>query len=186
MDITQPEDVAADWVFAYGSLIWNPEFNYQRAELGCLYGYHRAFCIGSTRYRGTPERPGVVLGLDRGGICIGVLYQLPSTGRHDALTQLFRREMPVWEDRVYRPSELSARLADGSQVRALAFVAERSSRSYRRMPEDEVLARLRDSHGLRGPNRDYAINTWQALRERGVRDSRLERIARLLANDPER
>ncbi len=179
-----PDDIRASWVFAYGSLIWNPGFDYCRAELGRLHGYHRSFCIGSTRYRGTPDRPGVVLGLDRGGACIGVAYELAQDSREAALEALFRREIPNWAERVYRPTTVRIRLAGGSPVEALAFVAERSSRWYRRLPDAELLATLREAHGQRGPNRDYAINTWRALRERGVHDAKLERLVRMVDSEP--
>jgi len=176
----RPDDVRAPWVFAYGSLIWNPGFEYCRAELARLHGYHRSFCIGSPRYRGPPERPRVVLRLARGGACIGVAYELAQSSRAAALEAIFRREIPNWEERVYRPTTVRIRLADGEPVQALAFVSERASRWYRRLPDAELLHTLREAHGQRGPNRDYAINTWQALRARGVHDARLERLARLV------
>lgn len=175
----RPEDIRTHWVFAYGSLIWNPGFDYCRAELARLHGYHRAFCIGSTRYRGTPERPGVVLGLDRGGACIGLAYQFSTASREASIEALFMREIPNWAERVYRPSIVQIRLANGEAVAALAFIAERQSRWYRRLPDAEILKTLREAQGQRGPNRDYAINTWQALCDRGVRDRKLERLARL-------
>jgi cation transport protein ChaC len=180
----QPEHVHATWVFAYGSLIWNPGFDYRRAELARLNGYHRAFCIGSIRYRGTPDRPGVVLGLDRGGACVGVAYELHEASRKTALDAVFQREIPDWAERVYRPTIVRVRLSDGAPVEALAFVAERGSRWYRRLAEAELLKTLREAHGQRGPNRDYAINTWQALHARGVRDDRLERLVRLVEGEP--
>jgi cation transport protein ChaC len=83
----------ADWVFGYGSLIWNPEVDFNRSELGRVHGYHRAFCIRSTRYRGTPEQPGVVLGLERGGSCVGVAYQLRHETRRHSIERLYEREM---------------------------------------------------------------------------------------------
>ena len=175
-----PDDIRASWVFAYGSLIWNPGFEYCRAEIARLHGYHRSFCIGSTRYRGTPERPGVVLGLDRGGACIGVAYELAQSSRAAALEAVFRREIPNWAERVYRPTTVRVRLSDGESVDALAFVAERASRWYRRLSDAELLDTLRQAQGQRGPNCDYAINTWRALRERGVHDAKLARLARMV------
>lgn len=180
----RPEEVCANWVFAYGSLIWNPDFDYRRAILARLYGYHRAFCIRSTRYRGTPERPGVVLGLDRGGVCVGLAYELDPTSRADSLGRLFSREVPDWAERVYRPTEVRIQLAHGERVQALAFVAERKSRWYHRLSEAELLDTLRHSVGQRGPNRDYAINTWQALAQHQVHDAQLERLARLVDDTP--
>jgi len=165
--------LAADWVFGYGSLIWNPEFDFSRAELGRVHGYHRAFCITSVQYRGTPQSPGVVLGLERGGSCVGVAYHLVHASRQDSLERLYEREML---DEVYVPTVATVTLADGQRVRALTFVANRASQAYQPLSEPEILARLATSCGQRGPNREYAINTHQSLRARGVHDARLARL----------
>lgn len=173
-------NVVTDWVFAYGSLIWNPEFDHEHCERARLPGYHRAFCIRSTRYRGTPERPGVVLGLDRGGTCVGLAYRLRPQTRSRALEALFAREMPSTIERVYKPRIVRVELTSGAFVEALAFVADRSSPGYDRLTDDEVLRRLACCEGARGPNRDYAINTWRALEARGFDDPRLRRLAEAL------
>ncbi len=162
-----------DWVFGYGSLIWNPEVDFLDSALGRVHGYHRAFCIRSTRYRGTPERPGVVLGLERGGSCVGVAYQLRHETRRHSIERLYEREML---NRVYVPTLAAVTLASGRQVRALTFVANRDSDAYQRLSEDEILSRLSGCCGQRGANRDYAVNTHQSLQERGVHDARLARL----------
>ncbi|MEN9775233.1 MAG: hypothetical protein RL322_2303 [Pseudomonadota bacterium] len=176
-----PADVTTDWVFAYGSLIWNPEFEFEHSERARLCGYHRAFCISSTRYRGTPEDPGVVLGLDHGGSCVGLAYRLQAQTRSDALVGLFAREMPSVTDRVYLPRVVRVELASGTPACALAFIADRDSPRYERLTSEEVLRRLSCCEGSRGPNRDYAINTWRALEARGFIDPQLRRIASRLA-----
>src|SRR5207244_4109098 len=94
------------WVFAYGSLMWNPEIAFAEARPGVLHGYHRSFCLYSRDYRGTPERPGLVLGLDRGGSCRGIVYRLGPERVGEALDRIWAREMtgmvyrmrrvPVW------------------------------------------------------------------------------------------
>lgn len=171
----------ADWVFAYGSLIWNPEIDFEESLLGRVHGYHRAFCIASTYYRGTPQAPGVVLGLDRGGSCIGLAFRLHHAQRRRAVDHLYAREMI---DDVYRPTLASVTLRDGRQVRALTFVANRASSAYQLLTETETLRRLHDCVGLRGPNREYALNTWRSLQERGVHDARLARLAHGLMSLP--
>ncbi len=183
----QPASVSTDWVFGYGSLVWNPEIDYERAEVARVHGYHRSFCIRSTRYRGTPAQPGLVLGLDRGGSCVGVAYRLAPATRADALRHLYAREIPDWEDRVYLPVVIEARLPCGTRIDALTFAADRGGPAYQRLDDDAILARIGGCVGQRGANRDYAINTWRALEARGVRDVRLERLARrlILALRPE-
>lgn len=175
-----PASVAAEWVFGYGSLLWNPEIEYERAEIARVHGYHRAFCVRSTRYRGTPAQPGLVLGLDRGGSCVGVAFRLTAETRADAIRRLYEREIPDWNERVYLPVVVEARLPGGARVDALTFAADRDRPAYLRLDDDEILERLGCCAGQRGANRDYAINTWRALEARGVRDARLERIARRL------
>lgn len=180
MKCSHAAEVDADWVFGYGSLIWNPDFDFEQAHLARAWGYHRAFCVRSTRYRGTPERPGVVLGLDRGGSCIGVAYRLMPDSRTEAIERLFAREIPDPDTGIYLARQIAVELPDGTRVQALTFVADRGRHSYQRLSDAEVIERLHTCHGQRGPNRDYAINTWDALRQRGVHDARLLRYVRQL------
>ena len=168
--------IMSDWVFGYGSLIWNPEVEYDHAELGRLHGFHRAFCIRSTRYRGTPENPGVVLGLDRGGSCVGLAFRLRLHDRRQAIERLYEREMGG--DNVYVPSRMPVTLASGQRVQALTFVANRTSDSYQRLPDGELLTRLAGCCGQRGHNLEYLVNTLHSLEQRGVRDSMLKSLVR--------
>ena len=168
--------IMSDWIFGYGSLIWNPEVDYDHAELGRLHGFHRAFCIRSTRYRGTPEKPGVVLGLDRGGSCVGLAFRLHLHDRRQAIERLYEREMGG--DNVYVPSRMPVTLASGQRVQALTFVANRTSDSYQRLPDGELLTRLAGCCGQRGHNLDYLVNTLHSLEQRGVRDSMLKSLVR--------
>ncbi len=178
MDSSSVFDV--DWVFGYGSLIWNPEIEYEQAELARLHGWHRSFCVSSTLYRGTADEPGVVLGLDRGGSCVGVAYRLRFESREDALRQLHEREIPSWDARVYRPLVAEVRLGGERSVRALTFAADRERPTYARLSDEEILRRLQICRGARGANREYAINTLRALEAHGVHDVRLTRLVRRL------
>jgi cation transport protein ChaC len=166
-----------DWVFGYGSLIWDPGFDFHESRLAQVHGYHRTFCIRSTRYRGTPERPGVVLGLDRGGSCIGMAFRLRPETRHAAVDALYEREMTGG---VYVARLLSCVLGDGQRVQALAFVANRDSASYERLDDDQIVRRLSGCCGQRGHNRDYALRTWRSLADHGVHCPHLGRVGRRL------
>ncbi len=181
MQCSKPEDVRTDWVFGYGSLIWNPEFEFDRADLARAHGYHRSFCILSTRYRGTPQQPGLVLGLDRGGSCVGMAYRLPPATRERAIARLFEREIPDPGARVYLPRVIEIRLHDASRVQALTFLADRAQPSYQRLDDAQIVERLSGCHGQRGANRDYALSTLKALQAHGVHDVALTRLAALLS-----
>lgn len=165
--------LSAEWVFAYGSLIWNPEFDFDASVLGTVFGYHRNFCIRSTKYRGTPSEPGVVLGLAKGGSCVGVAYKLKEDSKHRSLKALYEREML---NEVYCPRMICVTLGDTRKIQALTFTANRTSNAYQNLDDAQVLARLRSCVGERGPNKDYAVNTFHALKAKGVTDRRLERL----------
>src|SRR5689334_16451828 len=114
------------WLFAYGSLMWHPDFDFAEARPAFLYGYHRSFCLYSRDYRGTPERPGLVLGLDRGGSCHGIAYCLPPDGLGAAIDQVWAREMA---GEVYRMRPVSVTTPQGP-IAAYAFVVRRDRPDY--------------------------------------------------------
>jgi glutathione-specific gamma-glutamylcyclotransferase len=152
----QNDFMEADWIFAYGSLIWNPEIDFEVSELGKVFGKHRNFCIQSTMYRGTPERPGVVLGLDHGGSCVGMAFKLRPSSRAKSLELLYRREMP---NNIYRPTLVNVYLQTaGLRVKALTFAANREHSAYMRLTDDQLIERLSVCVGDKGPNKDYALN----------------------------
>jgi len=162
------------WVFGYGSLMWSPCFDYTHKTFGRAYGYHRALCILSTRYRGTQRKPGLVMGLCRGGSCWGMAYRIDTPRLRRALARLWYREMPR---RVYEPRLIAVRLASGREVRALAFVADPAHPSYVRELDLHGRARLvAQGIGVRGPCVDYIRNTLDHMHAIGVRDPHLERI----------
>lgn len=169
------------WVFGYGSLMWNPGFAYAEARPALLRGFHRRFCIYSHHYRGTAERPGLVLGLDRGGSCRGLAFRVQSDKIPEALAYLWGREML---NGVYAPTMLPLRLMGGETVRACAFVARPGHRHYCADRNPEALAAfIRQGIGERGPNREYLVNTVQHLRELGIRDVPLERLMDLVCEE---
>lgn len=162
------------WVFAYGSLIWNPGFPHADRRPARVHGFHRRFCIQSTRYRGTAERPGLVLGLDRGGSCHGVAFLVAAEDAAATLAYLDAREIP---EPVYRRSLLPARLSCGTQVAALTYVARRAHPAYRRLCPVTTAAMIAGGHGTMGSNREYLLRTLEGLQAAGLSDPALARLA---------
>ena len=169
------------WIFAYGSLIWNPEFAFDTEHLGTVSGWHRSFCIGWVRiYRGTPERPGIMLALDRGGSCRGVVFRLPPGAEDENLTLILRREMPIKRDTP--PCRwVTIRTAEGL-VRAIAFPISRSNPAYLPgLTEEVVVEALASAAGERGSMAEYLASTVQHLEDRGIHDRYLWRMQELVA-----
>ena len=171
------------WVFGYGSLIWKPGFAFLEQKPARLIGEHRALCIYSMAHRGTPEKPGLVLGLDRGGACQGVAFRIAQGERKATVAYLREREQITG---VYREVMRSVWLKDDARerVRALAYVADRSHVQYAgRLALDEQLRLVRQGHGQSGPNVDYVISTVTALEAQGIRDTPLHHLAAQLKGD---
>ena len=171
------------WIFAYGSLMWNPGFEAEEHILATLSGYHRSFCMASIVYRGTPEDPGLVLALDRSDAahCTGVGYRIgPGHGRK-ALAYLRERELV---SSAYREVLEEIMLDDGRRVTSLCYVMDRSHSQYRgtldAAEQAEIIAR---AAGPAGSNREYLNNTVQSLHRLGLDDPGLfdlaERVRRL-------
>jgi glutathione-specific gamma-glutamylcyclotransferase len=161
------------WIFAYGSLMWNPDFDFAESLPAFLHGYHRGFCLYSRDYRGTPERPGLVLGLDRGGSCHGITYLLPADRIGETLDRIWAREMT---GRVYEMRPVTLRTAAG-RVRGHACVVRRASPDYAgRLSVDEAARLLAAAVGGRGTGREYLANTVRHLAELGIHDALLHRI----------
>ncbi len=158
-------------IFAYGSLLWEAEWSGGAAEPALLHGYHRSFCLYSYDYRGTAAKPGLTLGLDRGGSCRGAALRLPT----DALDRIWHREMsgrPVYAARLLR-----VQTADGAR-QTLAFTALRTCPDYAgRVPLDEAARMILGAAGRRGTCRDYFENTLQHLEQLGFADRLLRRLA---------
>ena len=168
------------WVFGYGSLIWRPGFAFLERVEARLIGAHRALCVYSFVHRGTPERPGLVLGLDQGGACRGMAYRVAASARAETIAYLRAREQVTM---VYRESIRSIWLrgAPERRVSALCYTVARGHPQYAgRLALAQQLHFVRQGHGQSGPNRDYVIATVAALEELGLRETALHLLAERL------
>lgn len=167
------------WVFGYGSLMWKPGFAADEVRHGTLAGYRRCFCITSVHHRGTLDRPGLVLGLDRGGMCQGMLFRVAAGRAAETLAALRAREQV---NGVYRETHVPVSIGAGEvPIFAVAYVAERSHPSYAGTLSLSEQARIiRAARGLSGTNLDYLTSTVLQLARLGIRDRELERIGVLV------
>lgn len=166
------------WVFAYGSLLWSPEFTVTEQRLGTLRGWHRRFCLLQRRFRGTPESPGLVLGLDRGGVCRGVAFRLADTDPHATLMPVWRREMKGkgYEGRWVRVE------TETGPVTALTFMVNRASDRYTgRLSDAEIADRIAAACGHLGPSAEYLFRTVEACARLGIHDRHLWSLQALVA-----
>jgi glutathione-specific gamma-glutamylcyclotransferase len=180
------------WIFAYGSLIWNPEFPVRRRSLARVYGFHRALCMRSTLYRGTVEAPGLVLGLKPGGSCLGAVLEIDPAHTQSALEKLWFREMRgnIYTPRsvqceIFKPTKPTQTQLDwqtgaairSTSVQAVTFIANCSSPAY--TPDlcpDEATRRVANCRGERGTNLEYVGNTVRHLEAMGIHDRALWRL----------
>lgn len=165
------------WVFAYGSLLWNPLFPVADAIPATVHGLHRRFCLRSLASRGTRERPGLVLGLERGGACRGVALRLPASLARDELRLLWRREMVVGS---YRPVWVRAR-ARGRTLVALTFAVQRDHPQYAALPLERQADAIASAQGAFGSCCDYLARTREALAVHGIVDAYLDELAAAVA-----
>ncbi|MBM3487743.1 MAG: gamma-glutamylcyclotransferase [Alphaproteobacteria bacterium] len=175
---TEPGDV---WFFAYGSLMWNPGFPFEEDARATLRGYHRAFCVNSRSYRGTRERPGLVLGLDRGGTCVGQVFRVAHGEREKVAAYLEERELP--ED-IYSCRHVPVTTAY-ARLLAYAFVVNRAHFLYAgKLTDAEIIRRLATCGGNRGSNRAYLENTVAHLDALGIGEGHLHAILRAVRAIP--
>jgi cation transport protein ChaC len=168
----------ATWLFAYGSLMWNPELSFDARHVGTLFGYHRNFCLWSRINRGTPQRPGLVLTLERGGSCKGLLYRLKRSSAAAELRRLWRRELTLGS---YHPRWLGCTGADGTPYRALAFVSNTRCSGYAgKLPVERMVDTLATAAGKFGSSAEYLFRTHETLSAHGIRDARVERLVRMV------
>jgi len=175
-----PDSDGSLWVFGYGSLMWRPGFAYARRCKATLRGWRRSLCVYSHVYRGSPERPGLVLGLDRGGACAGVAFEVEEPLRETTIRYLRDREQAT---AVYLERIAPITLERGERVLALTYVADRLHEQYAgRLDREAMLAYVRAGTGRSGDNPEYVLETHDHLQAMGVRDRDLEWLsARLRA-----
>ncbi len=162
------------WIFAYGSLMWNPGLAFVAKRVGTIYGYHRDFCLWSRINRGTPEQPGLVLTLERGGSCRGLAFRLAASTSRDELLALWRREMSLGS---YRPRWLDCH-AGGERIPVLAFIVNRACSGYAGpLPLETAVRSIATARGRFGSSAEYLFQTQATLESHGIRDSRVGRLA---------
>jgi cation transport protein ChaC len=171
------------WVFAYGSLIWNPTFVHVEDRRATAIGWHRSFCMELTAWRGTPEQPGLMMALDRGGRCDGVAFRLPDETRLDDLIKMVRREIIFQED-LDMVRWVDVRTETG-KLRALVFWAgpKHGNGISLKLPLERVAFVLARACGYAGSCAEYLYNTVSHLEALGIRDRNLWRLQQLVAEE---
>jgi glutathione-specific gamma-glutamylcyclotransferase len=161
------------WLFAYGSLIWNPLIHFVEKRVAMARGYHRCFCLWSHIGRGTAAKPGLTLGLERGGCCRGVAFRIAESVAAHELELIWRREMLTG---AYAPRWLKLESAKGP-IHAIAFLINRRHLRYAgRLPEDQIIATIAEAHGPLGACATYLFNTVAHLEALGISDRRLKHL----------
>jgi cation transport protein ChaC len=165
------------WLFGYGSLIWNPAIRFVEQRVALIHGWHRRFCLSLESGRGSPERPGLMLALDRGGSCRGVAYRFAEDEVEEEMLLVWRREMLSG---AYHARWVEAATA-GGPVRAVTFVANRAHDRFLALPDDEVAERVATARGAIGSCAEYLAETVTHLERLGFHDASLERIRARIA-----
>jgi len=172
------------WVFGYGSLMWRPGFEFVERVPARLIGAHRSLCVYSFVHRGTPEKPGLVLGLDRGGACRGIAFRVAEKNRTATIAYLREREQVT---SVYHEVVHSVWLENEAQqcVSALTYVVDNGHVQYAgRLSTAEQLRYVLQGHGQSGANRDYVVSTVKAIEAEGFHDEQLHKLALALHDHP--
>ena len=162
------------WVFGYGSLMWRPGFEYVESQQALLHGFHRSLCIYSHVHRGTPDRPGLVMGLDRGGACRGMAFRV-EPGRWDETVSYLRAREQVTMVYLERTFKIALQSAPARRVTALTYIVDRHHHQYAgKLSHQEQLAYIRQGTGKSGPCDEYVISINDHILEMGMRDSTLD------------
>ncbi|MCB1516506.1 MAG: gamma-glutamylcyclotransferase [Hyphomicrobiaceae bacterium] len=173
-------DPSAFWIFAFGSLMWKPDFDYVEQRRARVEGWQRSFCLGpDTRYRGNPDKPGIMLSLEPGGSCEGVAFRLDETGLQESLAALIEREPPI------PPQWIGAETENGT-ISTLAFVSNPQVRRVVAEKSVEDIARqIAPAVGIYGSMADYVHNTAMHLEEMGIHDPLVWQMQELVAKELE-
>jgi glutathione-specific gamma-glutamylcyclotransferase len=180
MNTTLGHPASDFWVFGYGSLMWRPGFDFVERAPARLIGLHRALCVYSFVHRGTPEKPGLVLGLDRGGACRGVAFRVPAKAQAETIEYLRGREQVT---KVYIETYRTITVLGPPErrVTGLVYYVDRGHAQYAgRLTLDHQLRLVREGHGRSGINRDYVLATVEALEALGCHDHDLHLLAERL------
>ena len=170
------------YIFTYGSLMWDPGFEYEDKFQATLNGYQRLFCVCSIRFRGTHDNPGLALGLDYGGECVGVVYKISAAHLEESWTRIFTREMRT---NAYVPTLVQIQSPQDQPLDVIALVVNHNHAQHADgLTEDEVLQKIRTCVGEAGTNLDYLKNTVLHLRELGIQDEYLESLLKGAAYQP--
>jgi len=175
-----PDRYAGRWVFGYGSLMWRPGFDYLERRSARLFGAHRSLCVFSHVHRGTPEKPGLVLGLDHGGSCRGIAFQIAESKWDETIAYLREREQAT---SVYREVMRPIAFIDppNLEAKALCYLVDRAHGQYAgALSRERQFELVRQGEGHSGVNRDYVLATVKELEALGIRDTTLEWLAERL------
>lgn len=175
------DKASSNWVFGYGSLLWNPGFPFKRAVKAELNGAHRSLCVYSWVHRGTTQQPGLVLGLDNGGTCTGLAFEVAAEHWDATLTYLREREQQTL---VYVEAHHDVVLDAGETVPALTFVVDRGHQQYAgQLDPADMLQLVRHASGKSGENWEYVVKSTDALLALGLSDPLLEWLSDELRKD---
>jgi cation transport protein ChaC len=165
------------WIFAYGSLMWNPSFAWDARHVATVRGYHRAFRVWSRINRGTPDRPGLVLTLECGGSCRGLVYRIAPDRVQEEMQRIWKREMTFGS---YRPKWLNCTVGEKT-MKALVFTVNRTCSGYAgQIPQEVMVEAIAHAAGRYGPAHDYLFKTMETLHAHGIRDVRVEQLVALV------
>lgn len=163
------------WVFGYGSLMWNPGFDYLDVKLARIYGVHRAPCIYSWVHRGTQERPGIVMGLAHGGACVGKAFEISAERADETIDYLRSRELVT---NVYLERIRPVHLETGEKINAVTYIADTRHQQYAgHLTKKQLVNQISGAVGKSGDNESYILDTANHLKELGIRDRMMEKIA---------